>query len=189
MIYIPDYRRPEDLNRIESEAGILATLVYHPDYALHSEFLLPEHFTTVQNKVLYNALVGISRSEINTVDTYNIQEQIKHSDPANIDVLSKETIDEFITMSEVLARGSIKEYKILVSNVYDVAFRREMLRKLDECRSDLLNIDEEDIKKKIYAKVDSVMTSYSYGDEVEIYTEKVDSLWNEIQSRRYMCTR
>jgi replicative DNA helicase len=179
-----DYRRPEDLDRIESEAGILATLVHHPEFGLHSEFLLPEHFTSVQNQVLYRALIGIARSDIRTVDTYNIREQITHEDPAHIDVLSKETIDEFIYMSSVLARGTIKEYKILVSNVYDVAFRREMLRMIDKCRTDLLNPYEEDIRKKIYDNIDSVMTSYSYGDEVEIFTEKMDALWDEIESRQ-----
>lgn len=179
-----EFRRPEDLNRIESEAGIIATLIHHPDFAFHSEFLTPEHFSSPQNKILYNALSGMACEQIQTIDTYGIQEYIKRNDVANVDVIPKESIDELIAMSAVLARHSLKDYKILVSNVYDVAFRREMLVKLEECKQILLKPDEEDVRKRIYNEVDSVMTSYSYGDELEMFTDKMDGLWTEIESRQ-----
>lgn len=176
--------RPEDLNRIESEAGVIATLIHHPEYSFYSEFLLPDHFTNKQNQVLYRALTGMGSEGIATIDTYNIQEYIKNHNVENAGFVTKEAIDELISMSSVLARNSPREYKILVSNVYDVAFRREMLTKLDVCKNVLLEPDKEDVRKKIYNIVDSVMTSYSYGDEVELFTEKLDGLWKEIESRQ-----
>lgn len=179
-----DFRRPEDLNRVESEAGIIATLIHHPDYAFHSEFLTPEHFTNQQNKVLYSALSGMANEGITSVDTYGIQEYIKLHEPDSEDVLPKEAIDEVIEMSVYLTRNSVKEYKILVSNVWDVAFRREMLLKLDECKSIISEPDTEDVRKKIYTIVDSVMTSYSYGSDIELFTNKIDDLWTEIESRQ-----
>lgn len=178
------YRRPEDLNRIESEAGIIATLIHHPDFAFHSEFLTPEHFSNKQNQIIYKALSGMSGEQIQTIDTYGIQEFIKRNDAENVDVIPKESIDELIEMSSVLARHSVKDYKILVSNVFDVAFRREMLSKMDECKAILMDPSEEDVKKQIYNIVDSVMTSYSYGDEIEMFTNKMDGLWAEIESRQ-----
>lgn len=176
--------RPEDLNRIESEAGVIATLIHHPEYSFYSEFLLPEHFTNKQNQVLYRALTGMGSDGISTIDTYNIQEYIKNHNIENAGFVTKEALDELINMSSVLARNSPREYKILVSNVYDVAFRREMLAKLDVCKNVLLEPDKEDVRKQIYNIVDSVMTSYSYGDEVELFTEKLDGLWKEIESRQ-----
>lgn len=176
--------RPEDLNRIESEAGVIATLIHHPEYSFYSEFLLPEHFTNKQNQVLYRALTGMGSDGISTIDTYNIQEYIKNHNIENAGFVTKEALDELINMSSVLARNSSREYKILVSNVYDVAFRREMLAKLDVCKNVLLEPDKEDVRKQIYNIVDSVMTSYSYGDEVELFTEKLDGLWKEIESRQ-----
>lgn len=179
-----DFRRPEDLNRIESEAGILATLVHHPEFAFESEFLLPEHFSNEQNRILYTAITGLIYQDVKTIDTYNIQEQLKNGEMQLVNELSKESIDEFITMSAILARNSKKEYKILVSNVYDVAFRREMLVKLDECKRILVDPNEDDVRKKIYNTVDSVMSSYSYNNTIEIFTEKIDSLWSEIEDRQ-----
>lgn len=172
------------MNRVESEAGIIATLIHHPDFAFHSDFLTPDHFSNQQNQILYRALSGMANEQIQTIDTYGIQEYIKRNDADNASVLTKETIDEVITMSSVISRHSVKDYKILVSNVFDVAFRREMLVKLDECKSILMKPDEEDVKKQIYNIVDSVMTTYSYNDEVESFTNKMDGLWSEIESRQ-----
>lgn len=179
-----DFRRPEDLSRIESEAGIIATLIHHPDFAYHSEFLMPEHFTDKQNQIIYSALKGMAEDGISTIDTYGIQEYLKQHDSERADLISKESIDELINYSSILSRNSARDYKVLVSNVWDVAFRREMLAKLNECKSILLEPEQEDVRKRIYEIVDSVMTSYSYGDDMEMYTEKVDALWEEIVSRQ-----
>lgn len=179
-----DFRRPEDLSRIESEAGIIATLIHHPDFAYHSEFLMPEHFTDKQNQIIYSALKGMAEDGISTIDTYGIQEYLKQHDSERADLISKESIDELINYSSILSRNSARDYKVLVSNVWDVAFRREMLVRLNECKNILLEPDQEDVRKRIYEIVDSVMTSYSYGDDMEMYTEKVDALWEEIVSRQ-----
>ena len=182
-----DMRRPvraEDLTRIDSEAGILATLVFHLDYSFHSEFLEPEHFSDEQNRILYRALKGMAGSGIKTVDTYGIQQYIKQFDPDNAEAIQKEAIDTFLSFASNIARHSLKEYKILVSNVWDVSFRREMFKKLKECEAILADSDNENVRKQVYEAVDSVMTSYSYGEEMEMFPEKIDELLNEIISRQ-----
>lgn len=126
----------------------------------------------------------MAKDGIETVDTFGIMEYIKHNFESDLCKITKENVDELINMSTILTRNSIKDYEILVSNVYDVAFRREMLSKLGDCRDILLNPESEDAKKQIYKIVDSVMTSYSYGDEIEQYTEVVDKYWNEIEERQ-----
>ena len=126
----------------------------------------------------------MAKDGIETIDTFGIMEYIKHNFESDLCKITKENVDELINMSTILTRNSIKDYEILVSNVYDVAFRREMLSKLGDCRDILLNPESEDTKKQIYKIVDSVMTSYSYGDEIEQYTEVVDKYWNEIVERQ-----
>ena len=179
-----DFRRPEDLNRVESEAGIIATLIHHPEYSLNSEYLLPEHFTQRSNQLVYEAITGKAKEGAFQIDSYGILEWLRLHDADGANELSKETLDELIEMSDILCRNSIKEYKIIVSNVWDVAFRREMLMRLGDCRSILMNPDTENVREQIYGIVDSVMTSYSCGDDIEMFTEKIDSLWDEIQSRQ-----
>lgn len=145
---------------------------------------MPEHFSDYQNQIIYRALSGMAKDGIATIDTFGIMEYIKHDDEASSDSISKNDLDELIDISNVLTRNSVKDYEILVSNVYDVAFRREMLSKLGECREILLNPESEDAKKQIYCLVDGVMTSYSFGNDLEQYTELVDKYWGEIEARQ-----
>lgn len=126
----------------------------------------------------------MAKDGISTIDTFGILEYIKHDDESSSDSISKNELDELIDISNILTRNSVKDYEILVSNVYDVAFRREMLAKLGECREILLNPESEDAKKQIYCLVDGVMTSYSFGNDLEQYTELVDKYWGEIEARQ-----
>lgn len=174
----------EEINRIESESGIIATLIHHPEFAFHSEHLQKEHFTNRDNRILYNAITGMAKEGIKTVDTFNITEWIANNDAANKDVIQLEDLQELVSMSDVLSRSSIEEYEVLVSNVWDAAFRREMSRSLATCKQLCLKDDETNVKEKIYNIIDGVMTSYSYNDGIEQYTEKVDYYWSEIQTRQ-----
>ena len=178
------YRRPEDIERRESEAGILATLIHHPDFVFYTEYLLPSHFNIRENQLIFEALKGLAEEGTTDIDAYIICEYLKKHNPAHADELNSESIQRFVSLSDSIARHSSKDYKILVSNVYDVAFRREMVVKLDECKQILMNPEEEDVRKKIYEEIDRVMTSYTYNDDVESYASKLDSLWKEIEERQ-----
>ena len=56
----------EEINRIESESGIVATLIHHPDFSFHSEYLQKEHFTNRDNRILYNAITGMAKEGMET---------------------------------------------------------------------------------------------------------------------------
>lgn len=45
-------RASEDIARVDSEAGIIATLFHHPEYSFYSEDLLPNHFTNKENRYI-----------------------------------------------------------------------------------------------------------------------------------------
>ena len=128
--------RAEDINSLESEAGVIASLVHRPDLSFFSEHLLPNHFTNTENRLMYAAITDLAQRGIKTVDPYNIIEDLNANEATRR--LSKEmTVDklqEFIEMSDVLARGTVEEYKLLVDNVLDAAFRRDTFQKLKECQ-------------------------------------------------------
>lgn len=42
--------RAEDINSIESESGIIASLIHNPELSFYSEYLLPNHFTNKENR-------------------------------------------------------------------------------------------------------------------------------------------
>lgn len=178
--------RVDDICSIDSESGIIASLIHNPDLCFESEYLLPNHFTNKENRCMYTAICELSKRGIHTIDPYNIIECLSASEATRkyAEELSVDKLQEFFEMSDILARTTPAEYKMLVKNVVDAAFRRDIFNGLRECQRLCLNESEEDVQQKIYRIVDDVMTSYSTTEEIPKYADVIDTLWDEIKSRQ-----
>lgn len=178
---------PEDINSIESESGIIATLINNPNYSFFSEYLLPNHFSSLENRYIYQAICSLAKKGITSIDAYNIIEMLKSSEATQkaLDIVTVERLQEFIEISSMIARNTIEEYKLLVSNVMNAAFRRDMYRSLNSCIK-LCTSPEggEDLKKEIYRRIDEQISAYSTVDEVPAFADVVDKMWGEIQRRQ-----
>lgn len=174
--------RADDINSLESESGVIATLFHHPDFYFYSEHLLPNHFTNKENQCVYTAIAGLVKNSIFTIDSYNIIEFLNSNDATRkfADELSIDKLNELMDMSDVLARHTVEEYKMLVSNVLDAAFRRDTFATLQECMGLCVRRDEQNIEKRIYSAIDEVMIDYSAADDVPEFKDVVDNLWQEI---------
>ena len=91
--------------RVESEAGIIATLIHHPEFSYYSEQLLPTHFT--------------ARDVITTIDPYNIIQALSAKEATRrfADELSIDQLYTLMDNSDSIARNTVEEYKLLVNNV------------------------------------------------------------------------
>lgn len=178
--------RADDINSLESESGIIASLIHKPEMSFYSEYLLPNHFTNKENRCVYTAICELAKRGITTVDPYNIMEVLNSSEATRkyADELSIEKLQEFMDMSDVLARNSVEEYRLLVKNVMDAAFRRDTFQKLKECQALCYDRSKENIEQEIYAAIDDVMTEFSNANEVPPYRDVVDECWEEIKSRQ-----
>lgn len=178
--------RGEDINSIESEAGIIASLIHNPELYFYSESLLPNHFTNKENRCVYTAICELAKKGITNVDAYNIIECLQSSEAMRkyADELTVDKLQELIEMSDVLARHSIEEYKMLVKNVLDAAFRREAFDSLKECMRICSDRSEEDVGSKISDIIDDVMTGYCTVEDIPQYKDVIDDCWSEIQSRQ-----
>lgn len=178
--------RADDINSLESESGIIATLIQHPDYSFYSEYLLPNHFTNKENQCVYTAICDLAQKGISVVDPYNIIEDLNSNEATRkfASDLSIEKLNELVDMSDVLARHSLEEYKLLVSNVMDAAFRRDTFQKLRECESLCYDRSIDNIEQKIYTAIDDVMTEFSTTNEIPQFKDVIDDCWEEIVSRQ-----
>lgn len=178
--------KAEDINSIESESGVIASLIHNPELSFYSEYLLPNHFTNKENRCVYTAICDLARKGITTIDAYNIIECLNSSEATRkyADELSVDKLQELVEMSDVLARGTVEEYKMLVSNVMDAAFRRDTFQRLKECQALCYDRSEENVEQKIYNIIDDVMTEFSTANEVPPYKDVVDDCWEEIRSRQ-----
>lgn len=179
--------RAEDINSLESESGVIATLIQHPDFIFYSEQLLPMHFTNTGNKCMYMAVRNLVRDKgIFTIDPYNIVSYLNSSEKTKefAGVLTLDKLNELMEMSDVLARHTVEEYKLLANNVLDAAFRRNAFQKLRECEELCTKDSVEDIEQKIYNTIDDLMLEYSTANEVPQYKDLIDGCWEEIKSRQ-----
>lgn len=178
--------RADDINSIESEAGIIASLIHNPELIYYSEFLLPNHFTNKENRLIYTAISDLVKREIKNIDPYNIIEDLNASEATRklADALSVEKLQELFEMSDVLKRNTVEEYKMLVSNVLDAAFRRDTFRKLQECQGLCYDRTVEGVQQKIYTLIDETMSSYSVIDDDPVFGDVVDELWAEVEAHQ-----
>lgn len=178
--------RGEDINSIDSESGIIASLIHNPEFSFYSEYLLPNHFTNKDNRCVYTAICDLVRKGITTIDAYNIIEDLNSSEATRkyAEDLSVEKLQELIEMSDILSRHTVEEYQMLVANVMDAALRRDMYYKLKECQSLCVNRSVEDIGQKIYDVIDTAMSEYTVSEEVPEFSDKVDELWDEIEQHQ-----
>ncbi len=180
--------RPEDtIARVDSEAGIIATLVHHPDFVYYSEDLLPGHFTNEENRYIYLAICNLVNDGITTIDPYNIVQSLSSSEATKrfADEMSIDQLYTLIENSEYISRGTVEEYQQLVKAVKNAAFRRDTYVQLKECEGMCLKASlDDDIQQLIYKKLDDVMTEFSTADDVPPYKDVVDKHWGDIQMRQ-----
>lgn len=177
----------DDINSLESESGIIATLMKTPEFVLYSDdYLFPDHFTNAENKCVYMAIRNLVRKGIYNIDPYNIITYLNSSDATKefANMLSIDKLNELMDMSDVLARHSVEEYKMLVSNVVDAAMRRKTYRKLSECQALCYDRTRESIEQDIYQIIDGVMTEFSTKNDIPEFKDVIDGCWEEIKERQ-----
>ena len=176
-----------EINDVVSEAGIVASAALQPELVFYSEQLTPHHFSSEQNAYLYYAICELVKRGVYQIDAYNITNVLSAKRATRekaSTLLTVPAINDFLDNASAIARTTAEEYRMLVDNVMDAAFRRETYAKLGECQNLCLNSSEQDIQQKIYAALDGVMLEYSTVGAVPQYKDVVDELWREIEDRQ-----
>lgn len=176
----------EEIVRIESESGVIASLIQNPEFAFYSEHLLPNHFYDPDNRYIYLAITELAKSGIDNVDPYNIIEILssKESTRRYAQEISIDRLNELMEMSDIIARRSVEEYKLAVDNVLDAAFRRDTMKRLKDCIKLVMDPNSTNIEQQIYDALDDVMMEFSSNTDVPQYADVVDAYWDEIRSRQ-----
>ena len=172
----------------QAEAGVIATLVYHPEFILHTDYLRPAYFYNVENGCIYWAIQELYKNGVDTIDAINITNMLNSNRAVKkkIEQYNLTDMQSFINMSQYAARHTIEEYKLLVNNVVTMSFKRDLYKKTLEIQSSCFN-SEADLGKLntlVNEEINGLTEKYITSSEIELLGGKVDDLWNEICSRR-----
>lgn len=172
----------------QAEAGIIATLVYHPEFILHTDYLKPSYFYNVENGCIYWAIDELYKNGVETIDALNITNMLNSNKSVKkkISEYNLDDMQKFINMSQYACRHTIEEYKLLVNNVVTMSFKRDLNKILLEIQSNCFNLDV-DLNKLngiVNTKINKLTEQYIISNEIEIFGTKIDDLWNEVCDRK-----
>ena len=181
-----DVSRASEISNIEAEAGVIATLLIHPQFVLNSDDLTPHHFMDQANGYIYYAISELAKIDAQEVDAYAITQilNMRKGCETAAESITADMINEAKATAANIARSSVEDYRVCVNAVLDAAFKRDAYIKLRECEQLCLSASSERVERQIYSTLDEVLAKFSYSNEIPQYKDVVDKYWEEIKARQ-----
>ena len=178
----------EDLSDIQSEAGVIGTLIYHPEFITHTDYLKPNNFYGTENSCIYWAIQELFNDGITNIDAYNISNKLQ-SHPAvqrTIDKYNLPSVQEFVELYKEAARNTLEEYKMLAENVVTLAFKRDLIKTLNIVSKNCYDKNQtlEKLSNSVYSELDKLTQRYLVSDEIHTLGDAIDEIWDKIVSKR-----
>jgi len=175
----------------KAEAGIVSTLIYHPEFITHSVYFHEKFFYHTDNACIYWAVKELLNSKITNITALNI-EQIISSHPAvkrKTEEYNLPKIQEYIDLCFNSKRDTVEEYLMLVKIVMTLAFKREFLKQSMNWQQMCTKKDVtlEEMSGNIYNDFNSLTTKFVTDGEISTIGGNVMSTWNSIKSIKERC--
>lgn len=93
----------------QAESGVVATLVIHPEFILHSDCLKAGYFYNQDNACVYWAISELYKRGIDTIDAYNISNMIASNAAVKktTEQYNLPSMQEYIELCSVAARSTL----------------------------------------------------------------------------------
>ena len=103
----------------QAESGVISTLVYHPEFILHSDYLKAGYFFNQDNGCIYWAISELYKKGIDNIDAFNISNMLASNKAVQntINKYNLPSIQEYIDLCSETARHTLEEYKLLAQTV------------------------------------------------------------------------
>jgi replicative DNA helicase len=172
----------------QAESGVVSTLVYHPEFILHSDYLKPGYFFNQDNGCIYWAISELYKKGIDNIDAFNISNMLASNKAVQntINKYNLPSIQEYIDLCSETARHTLEEYKLLAQSVVTLSYKRDLVKSMSEvesfCRDKAITLSELNKKRNdVLTKLDE---KYVVSDEIKILGDEAEDLWQEICERR-----
>lgn len=176
---------------IASETGVIGTILQHPEFVFHSDFLKSKHFTDPILSTLYECISRLYYSGINEIDTFMISNEIITDNKfrATFDQFHLNDIGVIVDRLEdykLASRGDADDYKILAKKVIGNAFKRDATAKLVETANKIAKSDEDInvLNRKLQTDVSDFASVYITNEEIKTLGEKADKIMSEIKMKQ-----
>ena len=178
----------KDMADVQAEASTIATLIYHPEFILHTDYLKASHFYNVENGCIYWAIQELYKKGVDKIDAINITNMLNSNKGVQkkIEEYGLTDMQEFLSASEYAKRDTLEEYKLLVQNIVTMSFKRALSKVSEEVQNYCINSDADitQLNSMLNNKLNKLTQEYMTSGEIELFGNNIDTLWEEICSRR-----
>lgn len=172
----------------QAEAGVIATLLYHPEFILHTDYLKAKYFYDTFNGSIYWAIQKLYQSGVDNIDAINLMNVLNGNAGVRkvVEQNNLTNMNEFIELAQYAARHTIDEYKLLVKTVVTMAYKREMVKATKEIQQKCFNIDADlaELNKLVGDRISGVTEQFLTGEDITMFGERVDDIWDAMISKR-----
>ena len=177
-----------NLSDIQSESGVIGSLIFHPEYIAHTDWLKPNHFYGTENACVYWSIQELFKEGITNIDAYNISNKLQsHKGVQNtIEKYNLPSVQEFIELYKEAARHSLEEYKMLAENIVTFAFKRDLIKVFNQIESKCYKQEYtlEKMSNIVYSELDHLTQNFIVATDIDTLGSSIDSIWEEIEGRR-----
>lgn len=177
-----------EISDYKAEAGVVSTLVYHPEFILNSSYLKESYFYNTDNACIYWAIRELYSRKITNINALNI-EQILDSNKAvkkKMQEYNMPGIQEYIDLCFNSKRDTVEEYLLLVNKVVELAFKRAFYKRAEEwqkkCFKEDVHLDE--LGNSVYRELNELTTTFVTDGEITTFGTKVQDIWSKIKEKK-----
>ena len=177
-----------EISDYKAEAGVVSTLVYHPEFILHSSYLHEKYFYNTDNACIYWAIRELYNKKITNITALNIEQMLSSNKAVSkkLQEYNLPSIQEYIDLCHNSKRDTVEEYLLLVNRVVTLAFKRDFYRKTMDwqrlCLNDQVELNE--LSNTVYRQFNDLTSRYVTDGEITTFGSKIKGIWNKIQERK-----
>ena len=177
-----------DLSSPSAESGIIATLLYHPEFLYNADDLNPQDFADSANASIFWAEKELIHRGVTSIDDYQLYSMLTSAEAAEQHVVRIELnqIQDITNLSACICRETTQAYMELVKEVQDYRSRRELYtgaqRLKSACVDKRMNSQMLQTMAFDIAERHSMMTSRT--EPLETFAVKSRTLWQRIVDRQ-----
>lgn len=167
-----------------AEGSAIATLIYHPEFILQTDYLKARFFYNVENGCIYWAIQELFKRGVETIDAINLTNMLNSNMAVKkkIEEYNLSDMQEFITMAQYAARHTLEEYKLLANTIIEMSFKRELTKSCIKIQQSCANsgLGLRDLNALVNKEISGLLEEYMTTGEIEMFGTKIDAIDEEI---------
>ena len=177
-----------DLKDIAAESAVISSLLNHPEFILHTDWLKAEHFSQKENGAIYWAINELYRKGITNIDEVNLNNQLSSNKSVAtlMNAHNLSDVSKYMDLAGYACRDTLEEYIEVCKTVLSLAYKRTLFKKSGEIQRLCFNndVDVETTDSKVHRILNTLTEDYLITSELKTIGEEQDNLLEQIKAKQ-----